>query len=151
MFIIGIDPGKGGARATIQDGKLFSVCAYDGEITKCRDLGFAPHMGDTIIFIEQVTTSPNQGRVSAFTFGRFAEAVETTSRLSGWPVHMVRPVIWQNAIGVYSEGDKAKLYDKVKELFPEEYAKKMFNKASSDAVLIAYYGWRYYENNKEGQ
>lgn len=146
MYIIGIDPGKSGARATIIDGVLRSVVPFEKDILNCRTIGNIPSLTTCTIFIERVTASPNMGVVSAFTFGKWAEALETTAHLSSFEYHMVRPQVWQNAIGVFSAGDKKKLYKHARKLFPIQYAAKMFNKSSSDAVLIAYYGWRYMVN-----
>lgn len=145
MHIIGIDPGKSGAAACISNGELKWVKPFNGDIENCRRIGYS----DCVYFIERVTASPNMGVVSAFTFGKWAEAVECAAILSGSRVHMIRPVVWQNAIGVYSAGDKNKLYDHAKKLYPEQYKARMFNKDTSDSVLIAFYGWRYLAHNKE--
>jgi len=149
MYIIGIDPGKTGAAAHIKDGTLVGVHPFKGDIQQCRMVGMNYHINLPHYFIEKVTASPNMGVVGAFTFGQWAEAVECTALLTNCPVHMIRPVTWQNAIGVYSAGDKGKLYSHAKKLFPMEYKLRMFCKNTSDAVLIAYYGWRYMENQKE--
>ena len=148
MYIIGVDPGKSGAAVHIQDGKIIGVHPFNGDITQCRLIAANAYIYTPVYFIEQVTASPNMGVVSAFTFGKWAEAVETTAHLTNCEVHMVRPVVWQNAIGVFSAGDKSVLYEHAKKLYPEDYEKKKFNKATSDAVLIAHYGWRYMENQK---
>ena len=145
MLIVGVDPGKSGAAACLLDGDLKWVRPFKGNIENCRSIGY---QGCTY-FIERVTASPQMGVVSAFTFGKWAEAVECTAILSGCPVHMVRPQVWQNAIGVYAAGDKSKLYARAKELYPAQYKARMFCKDTSDAVLIAYYGWRFMEHNKE--
>jgi hypothetical protein len=148
MYIVGIDPGKSGASAHIRDGQLIKVQSFNGDINECRSIT-VHHIRNPIYFIEQVTASPQMGVVSAFTFGKWAEAVETTARLGSPDVHMVRPQVWQNAIGVFSGGDKQKLYLRAQHLFPNEYKAKMFNKATSDAVMISYYGWRYMVNQEE--
>lgn len=147
MCSIGIDPGKSGAAACICDGLLKWVAPFKGDIKNCRKIKYSK----VIYFIERVTASPNMGVVSAFTFGKWAEAVESTAYHSGSAYHMVRPQVWQNAIGVFSGGDKKKLYEHAQRLFPAEYAAKMFNKESSDAVLIAYYGWRFMVNQEDGK
>ena len=145
MLVMGIDPGKSGAVACIRDGDLKWVLPFKGDIEVCRRIGYS----NSIYFIERVTASPQMGVVSAFTFGKWAEAVECAARLASDNVHMVRPQVWQNAIGVWAAGDKNKLYAHAVKLFPEQYANRMFNKDTSDSVLIAYYGWRYMEHNKE--
>lgn len=148
MYIIGVDPGKTGAAAHIRDGKLVGVFPFNGIIENCRMIAANAQLYKPVYFIEQVTASPNMGVVGSFTFGKWAEAVETTARLTCCDVHMVRPVVWQNAIGVFSAGDKSKLYTHAISIFSREHQVKMFNKATCDAALIAYYGWRYMVNQK---
>ncbi|MCK4579394.1 MAG: hypothetical protein KAU50_11435 [Candidatus Marinimicrobia bacterium] len=149
MYIVGVDPGKTGASAHMVDGNLIEVVPFDGDITRCRWVGQGRAGNPPTYFIERVTASPHMGVVSAFTFGRWAEAVESSVIFYERPYHMVRPVVWQNTIGVFSGGDKSKLHDHAKKLFPREHALKMFNKTTSDAVLIAYYGWRYMVNKEK--
>ena len=149
MYVIGIDPGKTGAAAHINEGMLIKVVPFEKDITRCRGAISTDDFRKPIVFIEMVTASPNMGVVGAFTFGRWAEVVETTAILLGAEVHKVRPQVWQNAIGLYAAGDKKKLYTHAQRLYSAEYKLKMFNKASSDAVLIAHYGWRYMENKNE--
>lgn len=142
MNIVGVDPGKHGAVALINDGRIVRVTPFTGELDKCREEVFKYENLEPVYFIEKVTASPHMGVVSAFTFGRWAEAVESAAYFTGCTVHIIRPVVWQNAIGVSAAGDKRVLYEHAKKLFPTEYEKKMFNQSSCDAVLIAYYGWR---------
>ncbi len=143
MRIIGIDPGKAGAAVVIVAGDIVRVIPFRGDIELCRLIGHETNDPRPVFFIERVTASPNMGVVSAFTFGRWAEAPECAARLSGCEVHIVRPMVWQNTIGIFSGGDKGKLYEHAKKLYPNAYRLKMFNKTTSDAVLIAHYGWRY--------
>ena len=149
MYVIGVDPGKTGAAATIMDGELIKVVPFNGDIELCRAIGEGPYSGGATYFIERVTASPNMGVVGAFTFGRWAEAVEGAARFTRNEVHMVRPAVWQNTIGVFSAGNKTTLYEFAKTKFPVAHKLKMFNKATSDAVLIAYYGWRYMRNKEK--
>ncbi len=143
MYIVGVDPGKSGAVAHIHNGQLVGVQAFKGNIEECRKIAPSKHIIDPVFFIERVTSSPQMGVASAFTFGKWAEAVETTAILTGHKVIMVRPQKWQNAIGVFSAGDKNVSYERAQKLFPNEYKMGMFNQATADAVLIAYYGYRY--------
>jgi Holliday junction resolvasome RuvABC endonuclease subunit len=140
MLVTGVDPGKSGAAAWIQDGKLKAVYPFKGDLNRCRLYPVIEPIG--IVYIETVTASPQMGVVSAFTFGRYAEAVETSAYVHDLKINKVRPATWQNAIGCFAEGDKKKLYERAKELFPTQHKERMFNKDTADAVLIAYYGWR---------
>ena len=152
IYVIGVDPGKTGGAAYIRDGILKEVRAFKGEIQNCRTISHNTYPYLPEYFIEKVDSSPNQGRTSAFTFGKWAESVECAAFLSVGKdqVHMIRPAIWQNAIGVFSGGDKEKLYKHAQKLYPAEYKAKMFIKSTCDAVLIAYYGWRYMVHKGEG-
>ena len=90
MFIIGIDPGKSGAAAFIEDGQLTVVRKFDSNIDRCRNLASC---SPDAFFIERVTASPQMGVVSAFTFGKWAESVECAAVVSGAPLYMVRPQV----------------------------------------------------------
>lgn len=144
MIIVGVDPGKSGGYAVIIGGKLDHVRPFKGDISWCRNIyqAFGVPFLDVHIFIEQVTSSPQMGVVSSFTFGRWAEAPITAAVCSGKPYHMVRPQVWQSAIGCFAQGDKKMLYEHAKRLYPVEYKQKMFIKDTADCVLIAHYGWK---------
>ena len=146
MYVIGVDPGKNGAAAYIDNGMLMGVLPFNGDINQCRRIGVGAENKHATYFIERVSASPHMGVVSAFTFGKWAEAVECTARLPGRDVPMIKPAVWQHAVGIFSQGTKKALYAHAKGLYPQEHINKMFNLASADAVLIAYYGWRYMEN-----
>jgi len=148
MVIIGVDPGKLGAYAVIKDGKLKLVRPFKGDIRECRSLRDICKSFDAICYVEHVTASPQMGVVSAFTFGRWAESIDSAVFHAGKEPIKVRPAIWQNTLGVFAQGNKNVLYQKCKEIFPNEYKSKLFNKSSSDAVLIAHYGWCHYKITK---
>lgn len=140
--VIGVDPGKNGAYAVISEGILIKVVPFEGEIINCRSLAHVPTHS---IVVERVTASPQQGVVSAFTFGRYSEAVTTAAYLNpyaGGKVRMVRPVEWQTALGCLSGGDKKVTFAKAKLLFPNAHNMKMFDRDSADAVLIAQYAYK---------
>lgn len=143
-IIVGVDPGKSGGYAVIIDGKLDGVWPFKKDIERVRHLftAFSVPFLDVHIFIEQVTASPQMGVVSAFTFGKWAEAPITSAYCSGKPYYMVRPQVWQSAIGCFAQGDKKVLYEHAKRLYPCEHGRKMFNKDTADSVLIAHYGWK---------
>ena len=140
MIVVGIDPGKNGALAVIDGRDLIRIIPFKGDIGLCRLAPYEVHADH--IFLERVTASPQQGVVSAFTFGKYSEAVESASLLNrSCPlVHAVRPSAWQGALGCLTGGDKQITYDFAKSRFPKEYEKKLFNKESADAVCIAWYG-----------
>jgi hypothetical protein len=143
-MIIGVDPGKNGAAAYISErGKLSNVLHFEKDLERCRRYVFYDKCFISKVFIETVTASPNMGVVSAFTFGRYAEAVETAGHLlAQGAVVKVKPQVWQEALGCFAKGNKRSLLNKAVQLFPTEYKAKLFNRKSADAVLIAYYGWK---------
>lgn len=139
MKIVGVDPGKTGAAAIIENGVLAAVYPFKGDIKRCRRIF---HFGAMAYYIEHVTASPAMGVVSAFTFGTYSEAVVTAAVLTDKSVTMVRPQRWQEALGCLTGGNKNITYDKAISLFPKQHSVRMFNKATADAVLIAWYGYK---------
>lgn len=147
MQTLGVDPGKNGAAALIRNGQLIDVRSFAGGLDNCRSIMMMLDPFDLCdVFIERVTASPQMGVVSAFTFGRYAEAVETAVVLAKRIPVLVQPKKWQLSLGVVSAGNKDVLYKEAIRLFPEEHKVKMFNKNSADAVLIAWYGWHRFLN-----
>jgi Holliday junction resolvasome RuvABC endonuclease subunit len=139
--IVGIDPGKTGGLSFFRDGKTleFVMSFKDKDIHNIRQSVFdACNSPTTKIFIENVHVSPQMGVVSAFTFGRYFEVVLSAVMLSRGSVFLVSPQIWQAALGVISKGDKKKLYELAKTLYPKDT--KLFNLQTADAVLIGHYG-----------
>ena len=87
-------------------------------------------------YIEQVSSSPQMGVVSAFSFGRGYGNLEMALTAAGIPFERVRPQIWQKALGCMTKGDKNVSKRKAQELFPD----RKVTHATADALLIAYYG-----------
>ena len=87
-------------------------------------------------YIEQVSSSPQMGVKSAFTFGNGFGHLEMALTAAGIPFERVRPQVWQKALGCMTKGDKNITKRKAQELFPDIKATHW----SSDALLIAHYG-----------
>ena len=87
-------------------------------------------------YIEQVSSSPQMGVVSAFSFGRGYGNLEMALTAAGIPFERVRPQVWQKALGCMTKGDKNVSKRKAQELFPD----RKVTHATADALLIAYYG-----------
>lgn len=135
MRFIGIDPGKSGAIATI--------CDYaDPEWIKCsetdHDLSdWLGMFGDTdkVAAIERVRSSPQQGVVSAFTFGRsygFLIGLLTAHRI---PYREVTPQTWQKTMQCLTQGDKNVSKAAAQRLWPN----LKITHATADALLLAEY------------
>jgi len=89
-------------------------------------------------YIEQVSSSPQMGVVSAFSFGRGYGNLEMALTAAGISFERVRPQVWQKALGCMTKGDKNVSKRKAQELFPD----RKITHATADALLIAYYGTR---------
>jgi Holliday junction resolvasome RuvABC endonuclease subunit len=144
MTTLGIDAGKNGAIAWIADGKpcvekmpetlkdlwdlIESISQIDRklyrEIIPCK------------AYIEQVSSSPQMGVKSAFTFGNGFGHLEMALTAAGIPFERVSPQKWQGALGCRTKGDKNVSKAKAQELFPSIKC----THAVADALLIARYG-----------
>ncbi len=151
-MILGVDVGKHGALAVISiTGDLLAVASFSGKTTEqivWYVYNYLPYT--TNAYIEQVSSSPQQGVVSAFTFGKNYGALLGALYSHPKVVTKIRPSEWQGALGCLSGGSKKSLLEFAKKLYPEEHKAKMFNKSSADAVLIAHYGYKKYCIGKEG-
>jgi crossover junction endodeoxyribonuclease RuvC len=147
VTIIGIDPGKNGAIAWIENGKpcvekmpetlqdLWELFESIGLELRC------PIESRTVIikaYLEQVHSSPQMGVKSSFTFGQGFGHLEMALTAAGIPFERVRPQAWQKALGCMSGGDKNVTKRRAQELFPS----LTITHATADALLIAEYGRR---------
>ena len=143
MIHIGIDPGKSGGIAWIQDGKLCvekmpdtikDVWEMFRDIAReCMTRGSGPACK---AYLEQVHAMPGQGVTSCFTFGNGFGHLEMALTASGIPFERITPQKWQKALGCSTGGDKNVSKRRAQELFPGT----KFTHATADAALIAEYG-----------
>lgn len=154
MIIIGIDPGKKGGLAWMEDGVIIDVLAMP-VAGKELDLGeivdFCNSGGDKIIvdfaYIEKVGAMPGQGVVSMFTFGKVTGALYGIMAALKIPYRLVTPQTWKKAILLDTDRSKEAALDYVKRIHPfvELKATAQSRKAHMgivDAICIAEYGWR---------
>ena len=141
---IGVDPGANGGIAWItSDGK---ACVEKMPDTLqdlwelIRDITNHPRSSldgrKYKAYIEQVSSSPQMGVVSAFSFGRGYGNLEMALTAAGIPFERVRPQVWQKALGCMTKGDKNVTKKLASELFPSIKV----THATADALLIATYG-----------
>jgi Holliday junction resolvasome RuvABC endonuclease subunit len=143
MTTIGIDPGKSGGIAWIQDGKACVekmpdslqdlwelICDISDSVPASTK-----HL-DCKAYLEQIHSSPQMGVVSAFTFGNGFGHLEMALTAAGIPFERVRPQVWQKAMGCMTKGDKNVSKRRAQELFPQI----KIGHAIADALLIAAYG-----------
>ena len=144
MIYIGIDPGKGGGIAALDDAgdvldffkmpaDTFGLVDAVGHILALRSVN-----GPATAMLEQVWTSPQMGVVSAGTFMRGYGRLEGVLAAARIPVLLVVPVKWQNAMGCRTHGDKNISKARAAALFP---ALKITH-ANAAALLLAEYGRR---------
>jgi hypothetical protein len=149
MTTIGIDPGKSGGIAWISEGRP-CVEKMPETLQDLYDLMLSILMSHTTDFtsltspagirayVEQVSSSPQMGVKSAFTFGNGFGHLEMALTAAGIPFERVRPQVWQKALGCLTKGDKNVSKRRAQELFPQ----LKVTHATADALLIAEYGNR---------
>jgi crossover junction endodeoxyribonuclease RuvC len=133
---IGVDPGANGGIAWITDGKACVEKMPDTLQDLWELLRDIASEGDCHAYLESVSSSPQMGVVSSFSFGRGYGNLEMALTAAGIPFERVRPQVWQKALGCMTKGDKNVSKRKAQELFPD---KKIIH-ATADALLIALYG-----------
>jgi len=141
MTTIGIDPGKSGGIAWIQDGKPCVEKMPDTlqdlwELIEGIRYFDHPQNPNCKAYLEQVSAMPGQGVTSCFTFGNGFGHLEMALTAAGIPFERVRPQVWQKALGCMTKGDKNVSKRKAQELFPS----MKVTHATADALLLAYYG-----------
>jgi Holliday junction resolvasome RuvABC endonuclease subunit len=141
MITIGIDPGKNGGIAVIDEkkdayaDKMPETLQDLFELLNSYSVGYD---GNCRAFIEQVHSSPQMGVKSAFTFGNGFGHLEMALTACGIPFERIRPQAWQKALGCMTKGDKNVSKRRAQELFPT----LKITHSTADALLIAEYGRR---------
>jgi crossover junction endodeoxyribonuclease RuvC len=154
-MILGVDPGKSGAVALLDDtGALLDVADMPviGKIisphTLSGVLGSWAYLNDTleqdvfagraIAVIEDVHAMPKQGVTSVFSFGRALGVVEGVLGASGWSLRYVPPARWKKDLRLSS--DKGESRRRAIELWPTkaELFARVKDDGRAEAALI---GW----------
>lgn len=141
MITIGIDPGKNGGIAVIDElGHAYADKMPETitDMFEHFDSLNVSHTGDRRAYIEQVHSSPQMGVKSAFTFGNGFGHLEMALTACGIPFERIRPQAWQKALGCMTKGDKNVSKRRAQELFPS----LKITHSTADALLIAEYGRR---------
>lgn len=144
MIYIGIDPGKKGGLAAIENNKLIAVIPY---LQTAKILEFLSTNKVEFGIIERVHAFPQQGVVSQFSFGEnygWWKGVLTALRI---PYLETLPKVWQKLFSLPSDKTerKKKLHETAIKLFPDVDIKLDL----ADAVLIAFYANTMF--NKQGE
>lgn len=143
-MIIGIDPGKSGGVALIDEDRKIIDCLRMPTVRHGkRDLvdvmrlnkRFGMHKVDAVV-IEQVSAMPGQGVTSMFNFGRHVGAVEGWALSIGCPVHWVTPAVWKKTFGL--SRDKRASLDRARlEFGDHKLWDVLANDGIAEAALIA--------------
>lgn len=152
--VLGIDPGITGALAFYSmDGELWLYDVPYFEVIRGRKMRKElDHVGLATLFsefnhaeivagyVEEVSSMPQQGVASMFTFGQAYGALKQAVADVNVPFHKVPPRTWQKELHVRKGKDASRM--RASELMPK-YSKlwhrvKDHNRA--EAALIAYYG-----------
>lgn len=144
MRIIGIDPGKSGGIAWCNLGFMRAWPMPNTEKDISNLLSDMHFEGETFCYLERVHAMPGQGVTSMFTFGQgygFLRGCLVSLRI---PFEEVRPQQWQKALNLSPKGDKNILKQKAQQLFPDQNV----TLKTADALLIAEYGRRLYEQKR---
>jgi hypothetical protein len=145
---IGIDPGVAGGLASITEaGVVFSVPMPKTEadlLQVLRDMQAAPLSDRVHAVLERVSSSPQMGVSSAFTFGKGYGGLRMALIATGIPFDEAVARRWQPVVGVvYPKGTpygerKRLSRQRAQELFPG----LEITPAVADAILIAEYARR---------
>ena len=138
---IGIDPGKTGAVAILDDkGNYINVLDFGQEGLMSALIGYAPVV--KFAYLEKVHSMPGQGVVSTFSFGENFGWWQGVLGSLCIPYTTIRPQDWMKKYSLQksSSSDKPGL-EVARKLFPEAplRLKKHHNRA--DALLIARACW----------
>lgn len=152
-FIIGVDPGAGGAVAILErSGALVQV--FDMPVVEVTVAGKAkrrmsPEMlaselrlynvADTVAVVEQVNAMPGQGVSSMFSFGQAYGVVLGVLAGLSIPATTVTPASWKKALKLNSGKDAARA--KAAQLWPSHAGefKRVRDDGRAEAALLAYY------------
>ena len=144
MIYIGIDPGKKGGYAIIDDGAV-DVFPWD-------DLGFIDNIADAmncgkcIAAVEKVGARPGQGTVSMFSFGQSYGFILGVLAAFGIGYQLIPPTVWKREFGLlhaekYGSVEVCKRLFPGVNLLPTERCKKESD-GMGDSLLLAEYARR---------
>ena len=161
--IVGIDPGLTGAVGVINTQGEF-VAAWDLPVMRDQSLAWIDATqlrdqflklreilspGATIRFVvERVSAMPKQGVSGVFTFGVTFGSILATVQSFGYPLELVTPVKWKNALGLRGKSGavgaaKRAALDRARLLFPAAELTLIKHEARAEALLIAHWALRH--------
>lgn len=149
-FFCGIDPGKTGAIACIDnDLHIIALADYDespeGEFveTVSRIAYSSP-----IVYLEKVHSMPGQGVSSTFNFGQSFGFIRGLLTAKGCKFFEVTPQSWQKGVVEKTEGVKKPSLDLARKLFPDAPLSRQKDHNRADALIMAYKAMIDYKQGK---
>lgn len=140
MIYIGIDPGKNGGIAFIEDsGEILHLNVFDENYL----ISMIKHCsGNMKCVLEKVNAMPGQGVVSMFNFGQNYGFIQGVLKAYNIPFELVPPQKWKKEFSVTS--DKNTSIEVCKRLFPSVNLKatdrcKKDHDGMAEALLLAEY------------
>lgn len=151
---IGIDPGANGSIAMIPEEGEIELCPLDKDLLRIRCNLWC--MDECFCILEHVTSSPQMGVASAFSFGENFGFIQGMLEAFYMPYELVKPQKWKKAMSCLLGRDATPKQKKERDL---EVAKRLFPQVSfrrtprcktdwydaADAILLAEYGRRLYK------
>ena len=131
---IGIDPGKSGGAAWIdEESDVISTIKFTESERDICEWFLAIDTAHAVI--EKVHSMPKQGVKSMFTFGQSYGFLRGMLIAHSFPFQCVAPNVWMREMGLKTRGDKRVNYSRAQEIFPEVKV----THAIADALLLAEY------------
>jgi crossover junction endodeoxyribonuclease RuvC len=120
VLAIGVDPGKNGGIAMIDNGLVISYPYSDEKLILClKGAGSWKQRTpgrEVRICVEKVGAMPGQGVVSMFNFGKSLGFIEGVIQAFGLSYQLVPPQTWKKEFSL--TGDKSNSIDVCRKLFP---------------------------------
>lgn len=146
MKFIGIDPGKQGGLASISEDGNDVGFAKLADLTEKDISDWFKYQAEEVLFayIERVSSSPQMGVTSAFTFGRGYGFLRGCLIAHEVKFEEVSPQRWQKEMQCLTGGDKNISKSRAQQLFPH----LKITHAIADAILLAEYGRRIHSSGQ---
>ncbi|MDO8795394.1 MAG: hypothetical protein Q7J25_12315 [Vicinamibacterales bacterium] len=140
MIFLGVDPGASGGIAILNDqGEILLARKTPEtdqdlfELFNMTGLHGPTYSPQRHAVLERVSSSPQMGVTSAFTFGGSYRALRMALTAARIPFDQISPLRWQRVMGCLSHGDKNVTKQRAQQLFPAARV----THATADALLLA--------------
>lgn len=143
-FVIGIDPGKTGAIATLDAAHNETIFRFDkASDREIADYVWALSLSKSKAFLEKVHTMPMQGSTSSGALMERRGFIYGVLLSIGIPFEWVPPQTWYTKLGIKNGGlSYAEKKRRNKGLAEQWFPRQKLTLDMADALLIAEYGHR---------